>query len=83
VRIALVTEYYYPHLGGVTEHVHHLAAQLNAWGHETIVITGNMRGQGRDPDYVHRVGQSRMTYGNGSFARLTTVWSLTRRVTDL
>jgi phosphatidylinositol alpha-mannosyltransferase len=83
VRIALVTEYYYPHLGGVTEHVHHLAAQLNAWGHETIVITGNMRGQGRDPAYVRRVGQSRIIYSNGSFARLTTGWGLTRQVTDI
>ncbi|HEY6808832.1 MAG TPA: glycosyltransferase, partial [Gemmatimonadales bacterium] len=83
MRIALATEYYYPHLGGVTEHVHHLAAQLNAWGHRTIVITGNMRGQGRDPAYVRRIGRSRTIYSNGSFARLTTGWGLTRRVTDL
>ena len=31
MRIALIAEDYYPQLGGVPEHVHHLALQLNAW----------------------------------------------------
>ena len=43
MRIALVTEFYYPHLGGVTEHVHHLARLFNAAGHPTIVVTGRMQ----------------------------------------
>ena len=30
MRIALIAEDYYPQLGGVPEHVHHLALQLNA-----------------------------------------------------
>ena len=34
VKVALVTEFYYPHLGGVTEHVYHLARYLTA--HEDI-----------------------------------------------
>jgi hypothetical protein len=28
VRIAIVTDYYYPHLGGITEHVHGQATEL-------------------------------------------------------
>src|SRR5205814_10289085 len=32
MRIALVAEDYYPQLGGVPEHVHNLALQLNSWG---------------------------------------------------
>lgn len=32
MRVALVAEDYYPQLGGVPEHVHNLALQLNAWG---------------------------------------------------
>ena len=47
MRIALVAEDYYPQLGGVPEHVHNLALQLNRWGHPTTVVTSHM---GEHPD---------------------------------
>jgi phosphatidylinositol alpha-mannosyltransferase len=87
VRIALVTEFYYPHLGGVTEHVHNLALQLRRHGHPTIVVTANMETPARgidldheagDPPFVHRVGTSRTIYSAGSFARVTTGRNLRR-----
>jgi phosphatidyl-myo-inositol alpha-mannosyltransferase len=83
MRIALVSEFYYPHLGGVTEHVHHLALEFLRRGHDVTVITANMAGQRADPPFVRRVGTSRVVYSNGSFARVTTGWRLTRQVTDL
>src|SRR5204862_453042 len=60
MRIALVTEFYYPHLGGVSEHVHHLALELRRRGHDATVITSNMTGQGDDPPFVRRLGTSRL-----------------------
>ena len=81
MRIALVTEFYYPHLGGVTEHVHHLALELRRRGHEATVVTSNMTGQGEDPPFVRRLGTSRLVYSNGSFARITTGFGLMRRMT--
>lgn len=72
MRVALVTEYYYPHLGGVTEHVENLAQQLRLMGHVPVIITGGMRGADHDASYVRRVGRSRVVYSNGSFARVTT-----------
>jgi len=86
VRIALVTEYYYPHLGGVTEHVHNLALELERRGHPTIVVTANMGSPPRstdphemvDPPFVRRIGTSRTIYSAGSFARVTTGRSLRR-----
>jgi phosphatidylinositol alpha-mannosyltransferase len=86
VRIALVTEYYYPHLGGVTEHVHNLALELERQGHPTIVVTANMGAPTRsndphdliDPPFVRRIGTSRTIYSAGSFARVTTGASLRR-----
>jgi phosphatidyl-myo-inositol alpha-mannosyltransferase len=42
VRIAIVTDYYYPQLGGITEHVHGQATQLAARGHEVTVVTGRL-----------------------------------------
>lgn len=83
MRVALVTEFYYPHLGGVTEHVHNLALEFRRRGHHVVVITANMRGQAADPDFVRRVGTSRVIYSNGSFARLTTGVGLRAAVTRI
>ena len=80
LRVALVTEFYHPHLGGVTEHVHNLALQFRDWGHEVIVLTANMRGQGHDARFVRRIGTSVVIYANGAFARVTSGWGLQRQV---
>lgn len=39
MRIALVSEPYYPDLGGMPEHVHNLGVQLARRGHEVTLIT--------------------------------------------
>src|ERR1041384_3857750 len=83
MRVALVTEFYYPHLGGVTEHVHNLALELRRRGHEVTIITSHMHGETKDPDFVRRVGRSRVIYSNGAFARITTGWRLTDRLADV
>lgn len=92
MRIALVTEYYYPHLGGVTEHVHNLALQLERHGHHPVVVTAHMEEprRGADSDhiagdaaFVRRIGTSRTIYSAGSFARITTGLGLRRGLRDL
>src|SRR3989442_1791669 len=82
MRIALVAEDYYPQLGGVPEHVHNLALQLNAWGHTAAVVTSHM-GDYRDAPFVRRVGTSRVIYANGGVSRITTGWRLRRRLEQL
>lgn len=42
MRIAIVSDYYYPQLGGITEHVHGQAAELTRRGHEVTVVTGRL-----------------------------------------
>src|SRR5256885_16564631 len=71
MRVALVAEDYYPQLGGVPEHVHNLALQLNSWGHTATVISSHM-GSYPDAAFVRRVGTSRVIYSNGGGSRLTT-----------
>jgi phosphatidylinositol alpha-mannosyltransferase len=88
MRVALVTEYYYPHLGGVTEHVYNLAKILNAAGHPTIVVTPHMsQPAGAEPEedasFVRRIGTSRVIYSAGSFARVTTGFGLRRQLRAL
>ncbi len=81
LRVALVTEFYYPHLGGVTEHVHNLALELEAMGHEPVVITSRMSMNGHaDAAFVRRVGRSVVIYKNGSFARISVGLDLQRDI---
>jgi phosphatidyl-myo-inositol alpha-mannosyltransferase len=77
LRIALVTEYYYPHLGGVCEHVHFFAREARRRGHHVDVITSHIPGA-EDQPHVIRIGRSQPVYANGSQARITLGWHLRR-----
>lgn len=77
LRIALVTEYYYPHLGGVCEHVHFFAREARRRGHHVDVITSHIPGAEVQP-HVIRLGRSQPVYANGSQARITLGWNLRR-----
>ncbi len=84
MRIAMVTEYAYPVLGGVPEHVHNLSRELVARGHEVTVITSlapfgtKARARAIDAENlaVHgyrtkRMGLSMPLVSNGSIARVS------------
>ena len=83
LRVALVAEDYYPQLGGVPEHVHHLARELDALGHSATIVTSHMRAAGVDPAFVRRVGTSVVIYANGGVARVTVGWRLGSRLEAL
>src|SRR6266446_3138390 len=70
LRIALVTEYYYPHLGGVCEHVHFFAREARCRGHHVDIITSRLEGAEEQPDVI-RLGRSQPVQCNGSQARIT------------
>lgn len=75
LRIALVTEYYYPHLGGVCEHVHFFAREARRRGHHVDVITSHIAGAQQQPNVI-RLGRSQPVYCNGSQARITVGFGL-------
>jgi phosphatidylinositol alpha-mannosyltransferase len=77
LRIAHVTEYYYPHLGGVCEHVHFFAREARRRGHHVDVITSHIPGAEEQPNVI-RIGHSQPVYANGSQARFTWGWNLRR-----
>ncbi len=77
MRIAIVTDYYYPLLGGITEHVHGQANELTRRGHEVTVVTGNVlrpppivdgeiHPEDDVPFEIVRVGAVLPGYGNAS-----------------
>jgi phosphatidylinositol alpha-mannosyltransferase len=70
LRIALVTEYYYPHLGGVCEHVHFFAREARLRGHHVDIVTSHIPGAAPAPGVI-RLGRSQPVYANGSQARIT------------
>ena len=79
LRIALVTEYYYPHLGGICEHVHYFAREARARGHHVDIITSDIPGAVAQP-HVIPIGRSQSVYANGSQARITIGAGLRRRM---
>jgi phosphatidyl-myo-inositol alpha-mannosyltransferase len=94
VRIAIVTDFYYPSLGGITEHVDGQARGLTALGHEVTVVTGKLLQPAKvqddalpvpEPDFeIARMGTALRLYmplwGNGAETTHTLGPRLGRRV---
>src|ERR1041384_6792312 len=70
LRIGVVTEYYYPHLGGICEHVHFFAREARRHGHTVDIITSKLPGTESQPGVI-RLGRSVPVFFNGSQARIT------------
>src|SRR5262245_855093 len=93
MKIAMVTEFAYPILGGVSEHVHFLSRELARLGHEVTVVTSRaprpvrpgarvidreaLLGSGYD---TRRIGTSLPVRANGSIARVTAGHRLSREL---
>jgi phosphatidyl-myo-inositol alpha-mannosyltransferase len=76
LKVGIVTEYYYPLLGGISENVHNTALRLREKGHTVKIITSklNTNGHPESPDTsseIIRIGHSTAIYNNGSLARIT------------
>jgi phosphatidylinositol alpha-mannosyltransferase len=89
LKIAIVTEYYYPLIGGITENVHHTATRLRAMGHTVKIITSRASRSGLpaseevpDAADVIRIGRSMPLYTNGSVAHVTVGLHLWRELRD-
>ena len=79
MKICIVTEYYYPLLGGISEHVHNTAVQLLQMGHEVWIITSNQTRKEANERYwpdnspfkIVRLGRSWGAPWNGSVTNVT------------
>lgn len=78
MRVALVTQAYYPILGGVTEHVWHLGRELVRRGHEVTVITGTAKKADDRGLRVLRHGFQIPIMTNGANVAITWGWKLGR-----
>jgi len=79
MKICIVTEYYYPLLGGISEHVHNTGLQLRRMGHEVWIMTSNQdRRNGNEaywpvdsPFKIVRLGRGYLLPSGGSMASIT------------
>lgn len=77
MKVGLVSEFYYPLWGGVSEHIRSLGNALAARDHEVVVITSGMRGEATNAGpRVLRLGHSLPVRYNNSLSRLSVGWRL-------
>ena len=98
MKIGIVTEYYYPTLGGIQEHVHHFARAARRVGHDVRILAPAVRDRlastnrslrpwderrADQEDGVIRIGDSIPLLSGGSIARASVGKGLSQRVTDV
>lgn len=88
MKIGIVTEYYYPLLGGISENVHHTATELVSRGHAVTIVSSTPPGSGLTLPIpngipIRRVGRSMKIYGNGAIAHFAIGAHLWRDLRDV
>ncbi len=78
MRIALVSQSYYPRPGGVTEHVHHSALELRRLGHDVTVVTSNFDNSRQTEPGIVRLGKNVLVPIYGAWANMTVGTNLAR-----
>jgi len=80
MKILMVSETYYPLVGGIADHISHLSEELRKMGHTVKIVTAKFgRGKIKDED-VLRIGRGIPIRANKSFARLTLGWRLSDKI---
>ena len=98
MKIGIVSEYYYPTLGGIQEHVHHFARAARRQGHQVHIITPEVPDQlasvgGAErtavlarndrENQVIRLGRSVPVFSGSSIARVSSGAGLSSQVAEL
>ncbi|HER43007.1 MAG TPA: glycosyltransferase family 1 protein, partial [Candidatus Eisenbacteria bacterium] len=83
MKIGIVTQSYYPKPGGVTEVVHHTAAELRRSGHDvTIITTRYGPGRRKEPGVI-RIGRNVLFPANGAWTNVTAGWRLRHQLEEI
>lgn len=87
MKIGIVTEYFYPTLGGITENIYHFSKELLRGGHDFRIITG-FGGEPTeiDPEVRERIvflGRSIPVFFNKSCGRATVGMNISKRMTEI
>lgn len=80
MKIAMVTQSYYPRPGGVTEVVHHTVRGLRRLGHDVRIITTHYGGAETPDPGVIRIGRNVLVPMNGALVNMTVGIDLTSQL---
>lgn len=83
----MVSDTYYPYVGGIPDHIYNLSTEMRRRGHEVRILTSRFGGMTveclttvPDEDQVQRFGRGLLVRSNKSFARLPIAWRPVARV---
>lgn len=84
MKILMVSETYYPYIGGISDHIYYLSRELRSLGHTVKILTSHFNGceEFSDPD-VLRCGRSILIRANQSYSRITLSLRVLSRVREL
>ncbi|MGB9589671.1 MAG: glycosyltransferase family 4 protein [candidate division WOR-3 bacterium] len=86
-RVLQVSDVYYPHPGGIPEHIKHLSDGLIARGHQVEILTAKFPKKNfsswEDPPNVIRVGRSVKIPANKSMSSITVSPRVSKRVKEI
>lgn len=87
MKICMVSDTYYPYVGGIPEHIYNLSQTLRSRGHYVKILTSNFNGKMLktlpslpDEEFTYRIGTGIIIRANKSFARLPIGWRLSDKV---
>jgi len=88
MKIGIVTEYFFPTIGGIVENIYHMSRELLRRGHDLRIITGFRKGlpDNIDDEIIRRliyIGRSTPTFFNGTCGCVTTGFGLTRKMKEV
>ena len=93
MKICVVSDYFYPILGGITENVYNFTKYSRLAGHDTRLLTPYPVGYSKDqiekldqellPNAVMRFGRHLPIFSNGSLSQLGITFGVHKKLTDL
>ncbi|MEO0091426.1 MAG: glycosyltransferase family 4 protein [candidate division WOR-3 bacterium] len=87
LKVCMVSDTYFPYIGGIPEHIFHLSQTLRKNGHIVKILTARFSAKIvkslpylPDEEFVYRIGNAMLIRANKSFARLTIGWRLSDKI---
>ncbi|MEM2175257.1 MAG: hypothetical protein QXI58_06525, partial [Candidatus Micrarchaeia archaeon] len=95
MKILMVSDVYFPYIGGIPVHIYNLAQELRKRNHIVKILTTNfsinyiskiddqLYNKEEDEKYIYRVGRAMIFRANKSFASFPIGWRMGMRIKEI
>ncbi len=95
MKILMVSDVYFPYIGGIPVHIYNLAQELRKRNHIVKILTTNfsinyiskiddqLYNKEEDEKYIYRVGRAMIFRANKSFASFPIGWRIGRKIKEI